>query len=137
VGGFLGGGALGGGTSDPKKKAEKKAASETAAPPAPKPEPVAPCPACGLTFADFRASGRLGCHQDYEHFKKQLLPLLEKIHGATQHTGKIPLRLGQRVEKQKVLTALRKDLNAAIQREEYERAAELRDKIKVLEGQSQ
>src|SRR4051812_324973 len=111
-----------GGIVDPKKKAEKqkaasgaekgsaeKAGAEKAALAIPKAEAVAPCPTCGLTFADFRASGRLGCHNDYDHFKKQLLPLLEKIHGATQHTGKIPLRLGQRVEKQKVLSALRKD----------------------------
>jgi protein arginine kinase activator len=121
-----------GGLSDPKKKESKKGAAEK---PAPKKEVEreAPCPQCGLTFADFRSSGRLGCQNDYEHFKKSLLPLLEKIHGATQHTGKIPTRLGQKVEKQKVLVALRKDLSLAIQREEYERAAELRDKIKALE----
>lgn len=116
-----------------KKKggAEKKTALEKT--PAPKVEALPPCPTCGLTYADFRQTGRLGCASDYEHFKKNLLPLLEKIHGATQHTGKIPSRLGQKVEKSKVLIALRKDLTLAIQREEYERAAQLRDKIKVLE----
>ncbi|MEZ0230268.1 MAG: UvrB/UvrC motif-containing protein [Planctomycetota bacterium] len=93
-----------------------------------------PCPACGLTFPEFKTSGRLGCFNDYEHFKKELLPLLEKIHGATQHTGRVPSSVGQKLETQKVLTALRKDLNLAVQREEYERAAELRDKIKSLES---
>src|SRR5580658_6679250 len=133
---FLGGLAEGG-----KKKTEKSGGSG-AEPPnkkadAPKPKvsvpETPPCPACGLTFAEFKASGRLGCFNDYEHFKKELLPLLEKIHGATQHTGRVPSSVGQKLETQKVLTALRKDLNVAIQREEYERAAELRDKIKSLE----
>lgn len=112
-----------------KKTAEKK---EPAKPKAPVIE-TGPCPACGLSFPEFKASGRLGCFNDYEHFKKELLPLLEKIHGATQHTGRVPSSVGQKIETQKVLTALRKDLNLAIQREEYERAAELRDKIKSLE----
>lgn len=119
--------------------AKKKAQQEAKAPaPASKAKPavdVGPCPVCGLTFPEFKATGRLGCHHDYEHFKKELLPLLEKIHGATQHTGRVPAHVGERIETQKVLTALRKDLNLAVQREEYERAAELRDKIKTLESQ--
>ena len=125
---FLGGLAEGGKKKSPEKKAEGTAAKPKVAPPE-----TPPCPACGLTFAEFKASGRLGCFNDYEHFKKELLPLLEKIHGATQHTGRVPSSVGQKLETQKVLTALRKDLNLAIQREEYERAAELRDKIKSLE----
>lgn len=112
----------------PQKKEPGKKASEKR-----KEEVLPPCPSCGLTFADFRASGRLGCPNDYDHWKKSLLPLLEKIHGATQHTGKLPARLGPNVEeKDKVLATLRRDLSLAVQREEYERAAELRDKIKTL-----
>ncbi len=125
---FLGGLAEGG----KKKSSEKKPEPAATKPKVAVPE-TPPCPACGLTFAEFKASGRLGCFNDYEHFKKELLPLLEKIHGATQHTGRVPSAVGQKLETQKVLTALRKDLNLAIQREEYERAAELRDKIKSLE----
>ena len=112
-----------------KDKAKTAKPAEKVKPPV----EIAPCPACGLSFPEFKASGRLGCHSDYEHFKKELLPLLEKIHGATQHTGRVPSRVGEKLESQKVLAALRRDLNLAIQREEYERAAELRDKIKSLE----
>lgn len=122
------------------KDASKEAAREKDSPKAkpaaaekPRPVETGPCPACGLTFPEFKSSGRLGCHADYEHFKKELLPILEKIHGATQHTGRVPARVGQRIETQKVLTALRRDLNLAIQREEYERAATLRDKIRRME----
>lgn len=126
---------LGGLADAAKKKPEKKEKETPSKPKAPVSD-TGPCPACGLTFAEFKASGRLGCFNDYEHFKKELLPLLEKIHGATQHTGRVPSSVGQKLETQKVLTALRKDLNLAIQREEYERAAELRDKIKALETRS-
>lgn len=126
---------LGGLADAAKKKPAAAPAPKAEASPKAKPAvEVGPCPACGLTFPEFKASGRLGCYNDYEHFKKELLPLLEKIHGATQHTGRVPSRIGERIETQKVLTALRKDLNQAIQREEYERAAELRDKIRTLES---
>jgi protein arginine kinase activator len=126
------------GLADAKGAGEKKKPAPEAKPAATKTKPavpdVGPCPVCGLTFPEFKSTGRLGCHNDYEHFKRELLPLLEKIHGATQHTGRTPSRVGERIETQKVLTALRKDLNAAVQREEYERAAELRDKIRKLEN---
>ncbi|MBI3725457.1 UvrB/UvrC motif-containing protein [bacterium] len=120
-----------GNLADAAKKKAEKGGEKTRAKPAVE---IGPCPACGLTFPDFKASGRLGCYNDYEHFKRELLPLLEKIHGATQHTGRVPSQVGTKMEKQKLLAILRKDLNQAIQREEYERAAELRDKIKNVEG---
>jgi protein arginine kinase activator len=118
-----------------KKPGDKSEKKEAVAPTKAKAtvSDTGPCPACGLSFPEFKASGRLGCFNDYEHFKKELLPLLEKIHGATQHTGRVPSSVGQKLETQKVLTALRKDLSLAVQREEYERAAQLRDKIKSLE----
>ena len=119
-----------------KKTADKETKKEKEAKPKAPVSETPPCPACGLSFSEFKTSGRLGCFNDYEHFKKELLPLLEKIHGATQHTGRVPSSVGQKLETQKVLAALRKDLNLAIQREEYERAAELRDKIKSLESKT-
>src|SRR5438105_2935215 len=73
------------------------------------------CPVCGLTFAEFRASGRLGCANDYVAFKKGLLPLLEKIHGhVVEHKGKVPAHVGERLERQKKVAALRLALNKAI-----------------------
>ena len=92
------------------------------------------CPACGITYAEFRASGRLGCANDYTLFKGAMLPLLEKMHGHTQHVGKIPAALDDRVETEKQLLVLRQKLQRSIQREEYERAAEIRDKIFEMEN---
>jgi protein arginine kinase activator len=91
------------------------------------------CPVCGLTFGEFRASGRLGCANDYMAFKRGLVPLLEKIHGQVEHKGKVPAHVGERLERQKRLADLRQRLSQAIQREEYEQAAVLRDEIYKLE----
>jgi protein arginine kinase activator len=91
------------------------------------------CPVCGLTFAEFRASGRLGCANDYMAFKRGLVPLLEKIHANVEHKGKVPAHVGERMERQKKVTDLRQKLNQAIQKEEYEKAALLRDEIYKIE----
>ncbi|MBI4576831.1 MAG: UvrB/UvrC motif-containing protein [Planctomycetes bacterium] len=107
--------------------------------PAEKEEAAAPtqdCPRCGLSYADFRAHGRLGCPEDYRVFGKLLLPLLEKIHGNTQHLGRVPKRAGERVLREKELMQLREELRRAIDREEYEHAAELRDRIYRLKEPS-
>lgn len=93
-----------------------------------------PCPACGLSFAEFRSTGRLGCHHDYEHFRANLRPLLEKIHGRTQHQGRVPSRIGERLQRQRQLESLQQALSEAVGKEDYERAAELRDQIRALEG---
>lgn len=101
------------------------------------PKPAAdvfePCPACGITFNEFRQTGRLGCARDYEHFRRGLEPLLEKIHGARQHTGRVPLRIGARLERDRQVQRYQQELAAAIAAENYEQAAELRDKIRELE----
>lgn len=92
------------------------------------------CPHCGFTLAQFRKEGVLGCPRDYEIFEKTLLPLIEKAHdGKTTHCGKIPLKTPKDTKKQMELLNLRQQLEAAVQSEDYELAAELRDKIKQSE----
>ena len=101
------------------------------------------CPGCGLTFADFKKIGRLGCAQCYETFRKYLLPLLKRIHGASQHVGKSPLGKTVKPVRKKPearpataeggIQELRERLSRAIAAEEFEEAARLRDKIKESE----
>ncbi|MBI5124213.1 MAG: UvrB/UvrC motif-containing protein [Candidatus Omnitrophica bacterium] len=91
------------------------------------------CPNCGFTYSDFRRIGRFGCSDSYEAFKKHLAPLLKRIHGADRHIGKIPLRAGRGAKDTKTLQDLKMSLEKAIQTEEFEEAARLRDKIKELE----
>jgi len=92
------------------------------------------CPECGITFKQFRSQGRLGCPHDYEVFRQELLPLLESIHGETQHVGKIPPKVSEASRHQHELIRLRNELRSAVDEENYERAAEIRDQIQRLEN---
>ena len=95
------------------------------------------CPFCGLSTADFKEVGRLGCPQCYPTFEAYLRGLLRRIHGGTQHVGKVYLPPDPSVsEKEKRLEALRRKLERAIDTEDFERAAELRDRIRTLEPAS-
>ncbi len=94
------------------------------------------CTLCGASLQDFRDSGRLGCHQCYQSFRPQLKALLRRLHGSSQHMGE---RYG--VAKTGVDTDgagpsvrdLKEQLQQAIQTEQFELAAELRDRIRVAE----
>jgi len=92
------------------------------------------CEVCGIKFVDFRNTGRLGCPHDYQEFREELLPLLENIHGdPPKHTGKVPRRLPQNKQMQSELVQLRKQLLQAVNKEAYEEAARIRDRIRQLE----
>ncbi len=92
------------------------------------------CPDCGLTRAEFRASGKLGCASCYEAFAAELKPLLRRVHGSTAHAGTIPSRAPQDIETSRRVRKLQLELERAVHAEEYERAAELRDEIRRLEA---
>jgi protein arginine kinase activator len=91
------------------------------------------CPMCGISFLEFRNAGRLGCPNDYEAFREELIPLLENIHGETQHAGKVPKRVPQDRRQQMELIQLRHALRLAVAAEDYEEAARLRDRIQQAE----
>ena len=96
------------------------------------------CEACGISWAEFRQAGLFGCPNDYTIFEKDLTPLLQRAHeGATHHVGKVPTRRGGTgvpMRKQVDVARLRKELARAVEAEDYERAAKLRDQIKQAEG---
>lgn len=94
------------------------------------------CQNCGLTYQNFRKIGRLGCSECYETFKKELSPLLKRIHGADRHIGKVSLRGGKTVKDTRTLQDLKVQLEKAIQMEEFEEAAKLRDRIRDFEKKS-
>ena len=101
------------------------AAKPSAAPPA--------CPACGLSYAAFKAAGRFGCPNDYDAFKADLLPLMESVHGEVRHAGKTPRRAPRTKTAQAELAQLRQQLQTLVNEENYEEAARVRDRIKDLE----
>ena len=91
------------------------------------------CGSCGLSYADFKKIGRVGCSECYVSFKKFLGPLLKRIHGSNYHTGKSPARLTRVVKKKADLEELRVKLQKAIEMEAFEEAARIRDQIRDLE----
>ena len=95
------------------------------------------CPVCGITFSQFRNSGRLGCAYDYVCFRDELEPLLVNIHGAITHRGKRPSRAVGSNDHQHELIQMRREMSEAIEKEDYEKAGKLRDEIKLLEVEAE
>lgn len=93
------------------------------------------CPHCGFTFNDITHTGKLGCAQCYREFDQALEPTLRRIHGNSQHIGKVPARGGEKVLLKKKIEGLKGQLQDAVAAEQYEQAAEIRDSIKELEKQ--
>ncbi|MGE5703848.1 MAG: UvrB/UvrC motif-containing protein [Clostridia bacterium] len=91
------------------------------------------CETCGLTYAQFSKSGRFGCSNCYQAFGTKLDPLFRRIHGNTTHYGKVPERTGGQIKIRKELDQLKASLQQFIETEEFERAAEIRDRIRALE----
>lgn len=95
------------------------------------------CDNCGLAFAQFREQSLLGCPDCYTAFEDSLVPLLERAHeGASQHLGKVPSRAGADQRRQLLLLRMRKRLSEAVELEDFESAARLRDEIEQLEDQT-
>lgn len=92
------------------------------------------CSNCGLTYQDFRRIGRLGCSVCYETFRDSLGVLLKRIHGSTQHLGRAPTKVVTAVRKKTEIDTLRVKLARAIEMEEFEEAAKLRDTIRAQEA---
>lgn len=88
------------------------------------------CPRCGFTQADFKKAGRLGCPDCYQTFSEPLDGLLKTMHKATRHAGKVPESLRQNRDLTDRIKSLQKRLTKAIDSEDFEQAAVIRDEIK-------
>lgn len=95
------------------------------------------CSGCGTTLEQVRRKGRLGCQGCYATFAQYLQGLLERMHGSTSHTGRLPGVDGQEIERRQKIEAAEKDLERAISEEAFERAAELRDQLSRLAAEAQ
>ena len=88
-----------------------------------------------MTYNDFKRTGKIGCSVCYKTFAARLEPFLRRIHGYSSHIGKIPRRAGGTLGLKQEIAALRQKIKEYINEEEYEQAAVLRDRIKLLENQ--
>ena len=92
------------------------------------------CPSCGMGPTQLKQAGRLGCAVCYSHFEQHLRSLLRRLHGGTQHVGKLALATepGDPDRKSR-LQSLRRSLQRAVEAEDFEHAAHLRDQLRRLE----
>jgi len=92
------------------------------------------CEVCGMTFNDIKRTGKIGCSNCYKTHSDKLLPIIKRIHGSTIHRGNYPKRVSREMKASRELEGLKEALARAIRMEEYEKAAEIRDKIKEIES---
>ncbi|MEO0083652.1 MAG: UvrB/UvrC motif-containing protein [candidate division WOR-3 bacterium] len=90
------------------------------------------CNSCGMSYADFRKSGRLGCENCYSAFASKLELVIKRIHNATQHVGKTVTDSRKKITELFEIKKLRVRLQNAIAKEDYEQAAKIRDAISKL-----
>lgn len=96
------------------------------------------CENCGMTINHFLKIGRFGCAGCYDSFQEQLTPFIKRLHGGNwKHTGKIPQRSGGSIHLRKKVDILKETLLTLIEKEEFEKAAEVRDEIRLYEKQLQ
>jgi protein arginine kinase activator len=91
------------------------------------------CPDCGMSIGDFKSTGQFGCAGCYKAFEEYIIPLIKKVQGGTEHTGKAPEGMSKKFEKRRQIDKLKEMISDAVRAEDYEHAAGLRDKIKALE----
>lgn len=91
------------------------------------------CEKCGMAYAQFGKMGRFGCSSCYMYFADRLDPLLRRLHGNTVHVGKVPRRAGGDLQVKREIEKLKSELQMCIAREEFEKAAAIRDRIRKLE----
>jgi len=113
--------------------------SSTSSPPVPKkevpllkPEEDLVCAGCGYKFSEFLKVSKFKCEKCYEAFEPYTSRVISEYHKAEEHKGKIYKGIYTE-NKEFKLKVLRRALDEAIKREEYERAARLRDLINELE----
>jgi protein arginine kinase activator len=96
--------------------------------------PAGGCPSCGLTPPQLRQVGRLGCADCYGHYEQHLRNLLRRLHGGTQHVGKVAEQPDSgEVDRKARMQSLRRSLQRAVDAEDFEHAAVLRDQIRRLD----
>ena len=90
------------------------------------------CDTCSFSFEDIARTGRPGCPDCYRVFGEKLRPALQKLHGRAVHVGKIPKAAGDDIKREHKIELLKEKLNQAIDEQNFERAAQLRDEIRTL-----
>lgn len=95
------------------------------------------CPTCGCTFQDIVRTGMMGCADCYNTFYDKLKPSLYRIHGRASHVGKMSSSYDAVSARKDRIRDLNEQMKEAVDTQNFERAAEIRDEIKELKGELQ
>ena len=95
------------------------------------------CPECGWTFGAFETHSHLGCPHCYQTFMGDMTRLLKDFHGANRHRGKVPHRIGRRIDLRRRILGVKENIQMAIGEERFEDAARLRDEMRDLDEELQ
>ena len=90
------------------------------------------CPNCGMSYQEFTKKGVFGCEECYNVFEDKLDELFKRIHGNIRHKGKYPLSFKQKIKAKTEIADLKKEMQFAVEKEDFEKAAEIRDKIHAI-----
>ena len=92
------------------------------------------CQVCTMTYREFKEKGRLGCEHCYTTFRRHLAPIFNQIQSGSENKGKIPLRSGAKLNLERQIDMLTRELKGLVDQEEFEKAAALRDEIRRLKS---
>jgi len=95
------------------------------------------CDFCGMTLTELQKTGKAGCANCYDVFGETMDSAIRHIHAASTHCGKVPSSVDGQMSMTRKIEELKSRLNVAIQNEEYEQAAQLRDEIKALQAKGE
>ncbi len=92
------------------------------------------CPKCGLKASEFRKQGKLGCPECFQAFEKDVRAIVSQMAARPRHTGKLPRTLVVEHAAAVEGDGLREELREAVEQEDYELAAQLRDRLREMES---
>ncbi|HUI71348.1 MAG TPA: UvrB/UvrC motif-containing protein [Spirochaetia bacterium] len=92
------------------------------------------CPRCGTKASDFRKQGKLGCGECFSAFQKDVKAIVSQMAARPHHTGRLPRTFAEQSATAVANDALREELRDAVEREDYEEAARLRDRIREIDS---
>lgn len=90
------------------------------------------CKNCGTTYSEFKETGLLGCSECYKNFSSMIQPVISRVQGNVVHNGKIPKESGKQIIERNRINDLKAELKKAVETEEYEKAAKLRDELRAI-----
>ncbi|HEY9595123.1 MAG TPA: UvrB/UvrC motif-containing protein [Spirochaetia bacterium] len=92
------------------------------------------CPRCGMKATEFRKQGKLGCPECFQAFEKDVRAIVSQMAARPRHTGRLPRAVAAEITPSEKGEGLREELRIAVEREEYELAAQIRDRLRELES---